>query len=286
MLQNRATLQQTRFYLLKELRQIYSELEAESIARIILEHTGFKTNDWLMDPQKVPGVEIMTQINEIVTDIHTGKPIQYILGYTRFCDLKLTLNEHVLIPRPETEEMVLKIIDNHPIQTGHILDVGTGSGCIALALKAHFTESAVSGMDLNLNALETAANNGRLNGLDVKWFKGDMRHSESWSSLDQLDMIASNPPYVLRSEGEVMQANVLNFEPGSALFVEDSDPLEFYDAIAKHGIKKLNAHGTIWVEINERFGAETAHLFAGYGFRQVTILKDIHEKERFIRAEK
>lgn len=286
MLQNHANLQRIRAYLLKELGRRYPDSEANSMTRIILEHAGYTTTAYLLDPEQLPGPEIVTQINEIVADIHTGKPIQYILGYAYFCDQKITVNENVLIPRPETEEMVYRIISHHPIPPARLLDVGTGSGCIALALKAHFAKSAVSGMEVNTKALEVAKANAGIQGLDVSWIEGDMRQESTWKGLDPLDLIASNPPYVLRSERAEMEDHVVAFEPESALFVEDSNPLEYYEAIARHGIRKLKEEGSVWVEINARMGVETSRLFNQYGFREVTILKDIHERERFIRAVK
>ena len=138
MLQNHATLKQIRFHLLKELRQIYAENESDSITRLILEHAGYPLAMSLRDPDHIPGAAVIAQINEIVAEIHSGRPIQYILGYTYFCDLKIKVNKHVLIPRPETEEMVehIETMSQEPFQ--RIIDLGTGSGCIALALKQYF----------------------------------------------------------------------------------------------------------------------------------------------------
>jgi len=286
MLQNHATLQQARFYLLQELRRKYPEGESASLARIILDHTGYPPSTYLKDPDQVPGPVTVAQINEIVSEIHTGKPIQYILGYTYFCDLKITLNKSVLIPRPETEEMVYKIIIHCFRPPIHILDIGTGSGCIALALKDRFKEATIYGLDVSRKALEVASKNGVMNGLDVNWIEKDIVREATLNGENGFDLIVSNPPYVLNSERAIMNDNVLDYEPVDALFVEDSDPLVFYRTIASFSKKQLNKKGTVWVEINERLGTETASLFEKAGFQHVTILKDIHEKERFIRAEK
>ena len=286
MLQNHATLQKARIYLLQELRKNYPETESASISRIILDHAGYPLSLCFRDPDHVIGQDTLAQINEIVTEIHTGKPIQYILGYTHFCDMKIKVNNNVLIPRPETEELVYKIIDNSIRPPGRILDIGTGSGSIALALKKHFSVAEVSALDVSREALNVASENGRMNGLEVNWIAGNILQETNFGEEDHFDLIVSNPPYVLNSERSMMSANVLEFEPDGALFVEDCDPLVFYRAIVSYSITQLNKTGSVWVEINERFGLETARLFTSAGFQHVNILKDIHEKERFIRAKK
>ncbi|MCK5137200.1 MAG: peptide chain release factor N(5)-glutamine methyltransferase [Bacteroidales bacterium] len=284
MLQNHFTLQQTRQSLYQELRKVYPEGESASIVRLILDHIGYPATECISNPQREPGSATIAQINEIVSEIHTHKPIQYILGYTYFCDLKIGVNENVLIPRPETEEMVYKIFNRYPHYPGRIMDLGTGSGCIALALKHRFPEAMVSGLDLSMDALELAAENSRNNRLDVNWMEGNILKGASWKGEDGFDLIVSNPPYVLNSERSMMDANVLEFEPQQALFVDDHDPLVFYDEIAAFCRKFLNDGGSLWVEINERFGTETALLFEKAGLINIAILKDIHEKERFIKA--
>lgn len=286
MLRNHSTLQQTRSYLNQELRKIYPEGESTSMVRLILDHIGYPTTECISNPHMEPDSATIVQINEIVSEIHTGKPIQYILGYTYFCDLKITLNKSVLIPRPETEEMVYKIIIHCFRPPIHILDIGTGSGCIALALKDRFKEATIYGLDVSRKALEVASENGVMNELDVNWIEKDIMREATLNGENGFDLIVSNPPYVLNSERAIMNDNVLDYEPVDALFVEDSDPLVFYRTIASFSKKQLNEKGTVWVEINERLGTETASLFEKAGFQHVTILKDIHEKERFIRAEK
>jgi len=286
MLQNHATLQQIRFSLLQELRKIYPESESSSILRLILDHAGYPSSVYLRDPDRVPGAATVAQINEFVSEIHRGKPIQYILGYTHFCDIKISVNESVLIPRPETEEMVHHIIAQSSRAPDCILDIGTGSGCIALALKHQFSQATVHGFELSQTALKVASENGLVTGLEVNWIEGDILNKFTWNTDSGYDLIVSNPPYVLNSERAMMKINVLEFEPDEALFVEDSNPLLFYSAIAVFSMEQLNDNGTVWVEINEQLGAETAYIFERAGFRHVTILKDIHDKERFIRVEK
>lgn len=281
MFQNRANITQIRNSLFCELRKHFSDNESSSMSRMILEHVGFPPSICLRDPNLVPGAETARQITEIVSEIHTGRPIQYILGYTYFCDLKIKVDERALIPRPETEEMLFHIPSGF---TGkdHLIDLGTGSGCIALALKKKFPESQVSGVDASLEALDLARENGRMNQLDVDWRYGDLLDPGFSKTKGSYSLVASNPPYVLISEKKLMKKNVLDHEPGSALFVTDNDPLVYYRGVVAFCKNKLKPGGMFWAEINERFGAETAHLFNEAGFEDVAIIRDIHGKERFI----
>lgn len=284
MLPLQATLHQTRSFLEIELRKHYPEREAASVTRLILEHVGYPVTRQLMEPYIQPGVKILSQIKEIVAEINTGKPIQYILGYTYFMDMKITLNDHVLIPRPETEEMVFRIRESQEIDPGRILDLGTGSGCIALALKKCYPGSYVAGVEKSKDALKVALQNSRFHGLHIEWIEADLLMGSSVNIPVQLDLMVSNPPYVMESERFQMHSNVLDFEPHEALFVPESNPLIFYSAIASIAEGALASNGVIWVEINENLGRETARIFESAGLRHVTVIKDIHGKERFIRA--
>ena len=284
MLQNRATLKQIRFFLLSELRQIYTENESDSITRIILDHIGYPMEETLINPDQATASPVIAQINDIVTDLRTGKPIQYVLGYTFFCDLRIEVNNSVLIPRPETEEMVDHIIKSIIQPYRRIIDLGTGSGCIAMALKAHLPEAGVWGVDSQAEALSLAAKNSRLNSLQVNWKEMDLLNRDSLDPDQQFDLVVSNPPYVRLSEQKSMPYNVTGFEPGSALFVQDTDPLIFYRAIASFCKIHLTENGEVWVEINEMLGKETAGVFKKEGFGRVRLLRDIHEKDRYIHA--
>lgn len=292
MLQNHATLKEVRKYLLKELSSIYPEGETSSMISLIMDHFGYSAYAYILEPGRIAGTDIVAQINEIVSEIHTHRPLQYILGHTQFCDLSIRVNDNVLIPRPETEEMVYRIMEKlkrSPSLIGSpssILDLGTGSGCIALALKKHFQDAAVAGLELSGPALELARKNGVLNELEVEWIAGDMLAPEFPAEHANYDLVVSNPPYVLEKEKEDMDRNVLDFEPQAALFVEDQDPLKFYRAIAAGSEKLLSRGGSLWVEINERYGAAVSRLLEEAGLTGITIYKDIHEKERFIEAGK
>ena len=286
MLQNHATLSQIRRFLQKELRKIYSENESSSIARLIFEHLGYPSSVYLQDPERIPDTATKAQITEIVSEIHSGRPIQYILGYTYFCEMKIRVNESVLIPRPETEEMVINIRSQNSEALSRIIDLGCGSGCIALAMKKLYPEAEVIGIDLSREALEISQQNGRLNNLDIRWIYGDLMDPELLKTEAPFSLVVGNPPYVLKSERELMTNNVLDYEPGSALFVNDSDPLIHYRSIAAFCKTRLMEGGLFWVEINEQFGDETARLFRKAGFKHVAIIKDIHGKERFVNGRK
>jgi len=284
MLQNSATLKQIRFYLLEELRQIYTENESDSIARLILEHVGYPLSVTLREPDQVPAPLITAKINAFTAEIRSGIPVQYILGNTVFCDLPIKVDKNVLIPRPETEEMVEHIKTSSPSSIQRIIDLGTGSGCIALALKQSYPSAEVWGVDNSRQALLVAGENGRKNKLHVSWGYLDLLNTHPLDQWEAFNLVVSNPPYVRNSERETMAAHVLDFEPESALFVEDEDPLVFYRAIVSFCKLHLADGGEIWVEINEQLGPETARLFIQEGFRKVHIHKDIHEKERYIHA--
>lgn len=286
MLQNRATLKQTRFFLLNELRQHYRENESESITRLTLEHAGYPLSACLLEPDKITPSSVIAQINLVISEIHLGKPIQYILGQTQFCELTIKVDENVLIPRPETEAMVYLIQSEGSLKFSRIIDLGTGSGCLALALKDFYPDAEVTGLDISKKAISVARKNSQLNNLEVQWLEGDLLSANLLPSNELYDLIVSNPPYVMESEKEFMEDHVLKHEPGSALFVKDENPLLFYEAILKFCNLHLVPGGNLWLEINESLGSATAQLFKNEGYQQVQIRKDIHDKERYIHARK
>lgn len=255
------------------------------MARLIMEHLGYPLNMVLLDPGQVPAPPINEKIHGIIADLFRGLPIQYILGSTTFCELRIRVDERVLIPRPETEEMI-EHMKSELQSCGRIMDLGTGSGCIALALKQAFPDAEVWGADLSADALRLAEENGKENKLEVNWIQMDMLNHGLREDLPVFDLIVSNPPYVMHKEAEGMSSHVKDFEPSSALFVEDDDPLVFYRAIAGFCRRNLGERGEVWVEINEQFGTETARLFEDEGFEGTRILKDIHNKDRYVNARK
>lgn len=266
----------------KELAGIYPKTEIDGFVRIIIETVfgwGF-TEQVLKKHEKINDVEF-EKIKNIVQRLKLLEPIQYIVGETEFYGLKIKVNPSVLIPRPETEEMVDWIVKSRFPETCSVLDIGTGSGCIALAIKSQMLKAVVSGIDISEVALETARQNALENWLDVGFFQADILNWERYS-WKMVDVIVSNPPYVRNSEKLQMHENVLNFEPESALFVTDGDPLVFYRSISAFAKKFLNAGGCLFFEINENLGNEMSELLSAAGFCDIEIRKDINGKERIL----
>lgn len=216
------------------------------------------------------------------------KPIQYILGEAEFYGLVFKVNSHVLIPRPETEELIAWVLE-HDVNKDefNILDIGTGSGCIAVTLAKHLPKTNVYALDVSKEALKIAKYNAVLNNVDVNYIEKDILNSETWNlNLKDLkfDIIVSNPPYVRKQEKGLMRANVLKNEPHLALFVEDKDPLQFYKAIAKFATRKLNANGALFFEINEYLGKDMIELLEASNFETVELKQDIFKKDRMIKG--
>ncbi|RLD40233.1 MAG: peptide chain release factor N(5)-glutamine methyltransferase [Bacteroidetes bacterium] len=211
--------------------------------------------------------------------------MQHIIGTAPCLDYHFIVNEDVLIPRPETEElvdMISKSIKNNS-KNVKILDIGTGSGCIAITLQKN-TNSSVTAIDISKESLKIAAKNAKLNNADINFIELDILDKDSWQGIDNdFDIIVSNPPYVRDLEKKLMNKNVLDYDPSLALFVEDNNPLIFYEAISKFAKLHLKANGTLWFEINEYLGQETKELIMKH-FNTAEIIKDFRGKERFIKV--
>lgn len=220
--------------------------------------------------------------NDVLTELKKGKPIQYIIGETDFYGLTFKVNENVLIPRQETEELVDLIIKNHQEKELKILDIGTGSGIIPITLKSNLPNATISAIDVSENALIVAKENAQKHKVEVEFIKMDILNQQNWQQLKEFDIIVSNPPYVLQKEKELMHQNVLDFEPHLALFVENENPLLFYKTIVSFAQEKLKEKGYLHFEINEKFGKETADLLNDSGFNQIEIIKDINGKDRIV----
>ena len=273
-------------YIKEELKGLYPDREVRAFIRLIFENV-YKKDFYkiIVDPDTGPDSHSDQAIREIVSRLRNYEPVQYILGETVFYDLKIIVNPGVLIPRPETEELVQWIVDSVKLPSPNILDIGTGSGCIALSMKRFLNNANISGMDYSEVAIQTARLNARNNNLDVSFFCSDIK---LWNLTDwqNYDIIVSNPPYVLEKEKREMSDNVLKFEPEDALFVTDDEPLEFYYIIARFARKYLSPEGWLYFEINESFGNELVQLMSGEGFKNVEIKKDINGKDRMLRGQK
>lgn len=212
-------------------------------------------------------------------------PIQYLIGETSFLDLRIKVNPSVLIPRPETEEMVQDVFNRVSLPPNNIMDACTGSGCIALALKRKFPKAHVMALDYSGQALQTARENSRINQLDVMFVNDDLLFLEN--EYPEFDLIVSNPPYVTQKDKEQMKANVLNYEPPEALFVPDEDPLKFYDKLIELTVDNLSAYGWFFYEINEKFGKEVFDLCMDAGLSLNTqINNDLNRKARWVCGQK
>lgn len=267
-----------------ELTGLYGKEETEQfICLCFEEYLGFSRSDLLLKKEATMSESELLKFNFAVKDLKAGKPIQYILGNAWFCGMKLAVNEHVLIPRPETEEMVELIV---PEQPATILDVGTGSGCIAIALKKKLPGAGVTAIDVSEEALSVAVRNARSNETAVAFFRADILKEQDRARLSgsRFRVIVSNPPYVRLTEKEKMHKNVVGYEPHLALFVNDDDPLLFYKAISDLALKCLTPDGKLYFEVNEAFGAEVKALLEAKGFHRAEVIKDISGKDRIVRA--
>jgi release factor glutamine methyltransferase len=221
------------------------------------------------------------KMTEIVSRLQTNEPIQYILEKTTFCDLPFIVKSGVLIPRPETEELVQIILSENKENTGlQILDIGTGSGCIPISLAKNLPSAKVSSIDISDKCLSIAERNAQQNEVSVEYILANILNDAI--QFNNLDIIVSNPPYVLNSEKNVMKSNVLNHEPHLALFVPDNDPLLFYHVIIEKAKNWLKPHGTLYFEINEQFGSEIANYARINDFSSAQCRKDIFDKDRFV----
>jgi release factor glutamine methyltransferase len=274
----------TRRELITALADLFPGNEAVSIARLILEHTGYSDDRILKDPSAEPDLQSRSEITKIVNELQKNRPIQYILGETEFFNLPFFVDERVLIPRPETEELVHHILLENKIPAPRILDIGTGSGCIAITLARNLPGSTVTAMDIEPGAIEVAKKNAARNNARIEFLNASILEPDAVKHNLRYDLVVSNPPYVTQADKLLMHPRVTAYEPGSALFVPDDDPLLFYRAIAVYGKSVLDEGGTVWVEINENFGMETGALFTGEGYRNTRLIKDIHGKDRFIKA--
>lgn len=222
----------------------------------------------------------------LLQKLEKGEPLQYALGYAWFYGIRLKVNSAVLIPRPETEELVARIVSEHRGSSPKILDIGTGSGCIPIALKKSLPRAAVWAMDISREALKVAKENAIAAGCDVSFIEGDILHPSSFFLPHFFDIIVSNPPYIPPVEKSAMGSHVLNHEPHLALFVPEEKPLLFYESIAHFALQKLNTSGTLYFEINRRFGKEVQALLRELGFVDVDIQQDMHNADRIVTATK
>ena len=270
-----------------ELKDSYEYDELESIIAYCFEYY-FKLNraELFSRTDETVSESELLKFNFAIKELKNQKPIQYILGEADFYRLKFKVNEHVLIPRPETEELVHLIIKDNELDSPIILDIGTGSGCIPIALKKNIPSAKISAIDIANDVLEVAKYNAKHNGVEVEFVLDSILHLTSHIShlTSHFDIIVSNPPYICVSEKANMNKNVLDYEPHLALFVENDDPLLFYKAIIDFAIKNLNKNGKIYFEINQSLASETKNLLENKGFKNVELIKDLSNNYRILRG--
>jgi len=271
-----------------ELSSLYPDNEIMQMIYFLFEECmGWaKTTVHMSLNQEIPD-KAMPSFTRALSELTTGKPIQYVLGCTLFNGSRLTVNSNVLIPRPETEELCSIIksdCDQKPFPPSSILDIGTGTGCISIDLKKYFLNARVTGIDSSPEAINTAMLNARDNYCKIDFLVSDILNDINWDHFGLFNIIVSNPPYVLETEKQKMNKNVIDFEPAIALFVPDGNPLLYYRSITAFARRHLMPGGILYFEINERFGMETGNLVKDYGYDKVELIKDIRGKDRFIRA--
>ena len=274
-------------YLISEITSVYEENEAKSIVYLLLEHyLNLSKTDILLDNF----VNQPFYFQDIIIRLKAQEPVQYIIGETEFYGRKFKVTPDTLIPRPETEELVQLVVSSWPLAVGSVaqspisvLDLGTGSGCIAISLACELPNAQVYAYDISEKVLKIARENANRNNVNVIFEQLDILNFPPFS-FPPFSIIVSNPPYVMNAEKSEMEQNVLDYEPHLALFVEDSSPLIFYKAIAEFAYKNLIIKGLCVVEINQVFGLETAELFWNQGFRYVEVVKDMFGKDRMVKA--
>lgn len=295
------TIHEAQQRLIFQLYNIYENREAANIADLVMEYiTGWKKIDRILHKQ-VPLLQNNIELLEKYTsELLAHKPVQYVLHEAWFCGLKFFVNEHVLIPRPETEELAEWIIEevrstkfemrnmnsedlNHlgPVR---IFDIGTGSGCISIALKKQLPQIEIYACDISRDALEVAQKNTATYQADIGLLHLNFLDPAQWIHLPAFDMIVSNPPYIPVKDKETMSQNVLQYEPHLALFVENNDPLVFYRTMADFAKDKMKAGGSIYAELHEENAVEVEQVFSQKGFGNIELKKDMQGKNRMIRV--
>jgi len=267
-------------YYINQLNGIVNEREIISWAYISIDFLlGYNRSDCIIHAEKDITSVVSDRFKQIIADLKTNKPIQHIIGEVEFYGLKFKVNEYTLIPRLETEELLQWILEH---EFTSVLEIGTGSGCIPIALKKN-KDAEITAIDVSESALCVAKENAKINEVEINFLLQDIFKT---TTLPKVDVIISNPPYVLFEEKELMLANVLDNEPHLALFVPDNNPLLFYKKIADLSYTSLPKNGLLFFEINERFGGETVAMLSAIGFVDIELKKDINDKDRMIKARK
>jgi len=280
------TIAAVKFLLKDTLATVHSVLATNTIFNCLIEkHLNLSPATASINAEKLIDENISKNIIKDIEAIKQGKPYQYVIGYTWFYSLKMMVNKAVLIPRSETEELVNWVVQDYKNnqQILDILDIGTGSGCIALALKANLNAN-VSAVDISETALEVAKQNAKFNTLNIHFELFDVLNYLPNNQSAQYDIIISNPPYIVLNEKPLMDNIVTKYEPGVALFVPNENPLLFYEQVARFARQYLKPGGSLYFELNENYAYETKALIEKFGFKDVVVNKDLQGKERMLRG--
>jgi len=271
-----------------ELQELYDEDEIKALFLVVVaEKFGLNRTNYQLRKTDIVNEADKAEVLSILQDLKKHRPIQYILNKADFYGEIFQVNESVLIPRQETEELVDLIIKNHKSsQNLKIIDIGTGSGCIPITLSKHLNNALVTTIDISKEAIKTAQENAKNLKTQVQFINADIFEWEYIFSDQQYNIIVSNPPYITPGEKQHMNQNVLAYEPELALFIEESAPLIFYDVISSFALKHLTPDGDLYFEINQYLGAEMKELMVKKGFEQVKLIKDINGADRIIHAKK
>jgi release factor glutamine methyltransferase len=266
------------------LYELYTDREADNITNWVLEHITLQTKlDRILYPTIPLNTEQQQQLEHITAALEKNIPVQYVLQAAWFMGMQFFVNPHVLIPRPETEELVDWIVSEQQQNAVSIVDIGTGSGCIAISLQKKIINSEVAAIDVSNNALQVAVQNANHLNATINFLEVDFLNETLTALLPKYHIIVSNPPYIALQEKNDMHKRVTNNEPHIALFVNDENPLVFYTAIANFGLTHLEESGYIYVEINEALGAETQAVFTNLGYHTI-VKKDMQQKDRMLKA--
>ena len=276
---------------LNDLADLYDSNEVKHILFLLLEHRmGWTKTDYLLHKKNTLNEEDSAWLATALQSLKAAKPVQYITGHTWFMGMKLAVNDAVLIPRPETEELVDLIINNyrhHSQRPLRILDIGTGSGCIAIALKKAFPLSSTYALDISKEALQVARQNAESQSTNIEFINADILEWDTYFQPEQqFDIVVSNPPYITVDEQADMHRNVLAHEPHLALFVEGGAPLLFYMHIAAFAMEHLQSQGNLYFEINRSYGQQVCELLQKKGFDHVQLHQDMHGADRMVQAKK
>ncbi len=270
-------------YIRQELSGFYPDAEAAAMAKYILtEKFRLSVLDLYAGKDMNFSSEKLSEINDILARLKSYEPLQYIISETWFCGYCFKVTPAVLIPRPETAELIDWIVKDNKRRGVHVLDIGTGSGCIPVSLALMMDSPVVSAWDISEEALAVASENARINNADVAFSRVDVLGTDIPDI--KVDILVSNPPYITESERKDMEKNVLDWEPDLALFVPDDDPLRFYRRIAELGLDILNDGGLIYFEINRAYGSETVDMLASMGYKDIELRKDLSGNDRMTKA--